>query len=111
MVRKRRNDRLKMYNKGDIVEITGHTYAGYLLGNMNKRQLLTIDYSKPVKGMIVGYSFLRTGERVPANSYDYEPAFLMNITDHKVWLVEPLNNNRYLKPIRCQEHQIKRVVK
>lgn len=94
-----------MYNKGDIVEITGKT-VGITMSSTNR---IINDWPiKPITGMIIGFTFIQYGNSL---GQDDELLPVNYVNRVKVWLVEPLNNNRYLKLIRCQEHQIKKVVK
>ena len=63
-------------------------------------------YSKKLNessiGIILGYSFLRIG-RLFANAWFCE---LIISKDCKVWVVEPLQGVRYLKPWRCLEEHL-----
>ncbi len=94
-----------MINKGDTVLVKSQTLSHRK--SRTDRTLWTIPYLKPKKGLIVGYSFLRTGHVIPGDMYDYEPGYLEDIIDHKVWVVELFEKgNRYLKPIKALEENI-----
>ncbi len=99
-----------MYKKGDVILIKQEVYG---IRDGNKRVLFKPFWFKPIKGIVIGYSFIHTGTlkkskgTISFNFDNYEPGFLTNITDCKVWLIEPIiNTERYLKPIRALESDI-----
>jgi len=101
-----------MINKGDIVLVEAETNGKQTGPYHSKRELSTTRYSTPKKGIVIGYSFIRTGNIVAGNGdmYDYEPSYLESIIDNKVWVVELLEKgNRYLKPIRVLDIHIKKL--
>jgi len=55
------------------------------------------------EGMVVGYSFRQTGEIHPSSGSwdDYDPGYLHADNYHFVYLVEPINNERWLEPYAC----------
>lgn len=113
-----------MLNKGDVVSISQAVFGikthksengnstGPIIRVIQKRTL-----KEPIKGIVLGYSFVRTGDVVLSSggranqqgfNDDYEPGYLESITDNKVWIIEPLTNkNRYIEPIRALECDIK----
>lgn len=92
-----------MFKKGDIVEIRKVVFGHRDFYN-NRVMSIRKPKASEVKGMIIGYSFIRTGN-VPLEN---EPGYFNDIKDNKVWLVEPIiNTERYLKPIRCLADDIK----
>lgn len=88
--------------KGDIVLVKA-TVTANITGH--KKVLSKDIYDVPIKGMILGYSFIRTGYI----EYDevYNPILQTPITDNKVWIIESLKKGkRYLKPLKCLEEDV-----
>lgn len=110
---------MSKFKKGDRVFVTGMVRA-YTDGLSNIRALHEFTMRKAVAGVVIGYTFLRTGDREPskgrlnldADTFDdeyYEPAYLKNIECHKVWVVEPESRGeRFVQPIKCLESQIEK---
>ena len=100
-------------NKGDKVLVSGQVLSWT---NVTSNKVIKeMTFPTPKIGIIIGYSFIRTGQVIGTvideYGYIYEQGKLENIVDHKVWLVEPLRlGNRYLEPYKCFEHQIKKNV-
>jgi len=101
-------------NHDDVPNVTGdqltmihEAWGGY----SNKLNLWRYEYSRPVLGMVVGWSFRQTGESVPSSgSYDdYFQGYLAADKRHKVIMVQPLANERWLRPIACLEEDIERL--
>ncbi len=104
-----------MFKKGDIVKFNRTVYGfRNQKNNGSFERILGFRYlGKYQTGMIIGYSFIRTGTVFESRGGifmgvdDYEPGQLVNITDNKVWLVEPIiSTERYLRPVRCLENDI-----
>ena len=93
--------------KGQVVEVKQVSY-GFTEYKTNNRVLATRKLRKPIKGIVVGYSFIKTGHVVSSTpGYDGDQGYLENIVNNKVWLIEPLTHeNRYIKPIRALEADI-----
>jgi len=70
-----------------------------------KRNLWRYAYKKPWRGLVTGWSFRQTGNSVPSDGSwdDYSPGYLASDQYHKVWMVQPMKNERWLRPIACLE--------
>lgn len=69
----------------------------------SKKCLYRLDF-EPWTGMIVGKSYLATGLYEQAGDYwDGNYASLKEDKRHAVWLVEPIDSNRWVKPFACLE--------
>lgn len=90
---------------GAIIEITGQVVTDR---HGNITSLTPINYSKPVKVIVLGRSTRFTGTVMGGYStYDeYEPGYLIHAKSHPVWMVMPLSGNRYRKPIAILEEQV-----
>ncbi len=105
-----------MLNKGDIVLANQEIY-GVNDSSQNKRILYKPHWFKSIKGIVIGFSFIRTGKLREPDLYNlyeanYKPDYLYDIVDNKVWLIEPLSKgDRYLQPIRCLESDIELITK
>ena len=55
---------------------------------------------KPWKGIVVGYTWRATGH------YNWDTQSLMVDKRHKVWLVQPLGNDRWYKPAACLKEDL-----
>ena len=87
-----------MINKGDVVRFYGGVVATY---EGNNRTLVPITFDKRKLGIVIGYSFLRTGKLECDSDNGYAWSYLYLPKDHKVYLIEPFERaNRYLKPYR-----------
>lgn len=76
-------------------------------------------YKKELTGIVLGFSFIKTG-KIHSNRYYDDQNILHVAKSHKVIVVEPIeqNNtwlnddkplfetNRYLKPVRCLEEDL-----
>lgn len=90
---------------GATVEITGRVIT-QRHGTITS--LLPINYSRPVKALVLGRSTRYTGTVMGGYStYDeYEPGYLVPAKSHPVWVVMPLSGNRYRKPVAILEEQV-----
>lgn len=103
-------------DKGDIVLVHATVEAGYNLpypaeairvplgGYSTKRCLYRTEEKEPWKGIVCGWTVLRTGF-LNAGSYD-DPGYLWKIADHRVWVVEPIRGDRWFNPERCLEDDL-----
>ena len=93
-----------MINKGDVVKFNGYVFGSYKKYN---RILIDMKLKEPKYGVVIGYSFLRTGKIESDTDWGYSYSYLFLPKDHKVWVIEPLDKgNRYLKPYRVFEKNI-----
>lgn len=99
-----------MIQKGDIVSfnrfVRGHHTPDY-----RNRIIIPFSGEKIIKGIVIGFSFLRSGQLREEDNYLY----LHLPKDTKVWLVEPLESdsnyvpkNRYVKPYRVLESDLRK---
>jgi len=111
-----------MLKKGDVVKINAlaRITKTYYSDKTIRRDIATFNV-QDITGVVLGYSFLKTGTIKPARYYD-DVNYLDIDKCHKVYVVEPIeqyttywtkekqNNriktNRYLKPIRCFEDDL-----
>ena len=103
-------------NKGDkvIIKATVTSMKAYYTNGTIKK---LGRFPCQLTGIVLGYSFLKTGKIIKGNYYD-EPKHLEVEKSHRVIVVEPLeqnrpfpNNgkfktNRYLEPVRCFEEDL-----
>ncbi len=90
-----------MTKKGDLVLVKKEVRGS---SESNKR-ILYFPWFVPIKGIVIGYSFIQTGDI--KMSHRYENAWLSNVVSHKVWVIEPIGDGkRYLKSIRALETDI-----
>lgn len=70
-------------------------------------------WAQPRHGLLVGYSYLATGcgygSAALSASWDEDSPALREDRRHRVWVVEPLDNNRYIKPWHCLEEDLELV--
>lgn len=79
-------------------------------GNSNhgKRVLQESCWFKPIQGIVIGFSFIFTGEI----RSDYRSSYLHKPKSHKVIVIAPITyNNRYVKPIKAFEKNISRPIR
>lgn len=107
-------------NKGDIVRIKA-TVEGrtvyYSAGRRREIRRMPEPKNRNYTGIVLGYSFIRTGEKVDGKYYD-DPNYLRIEKHHRVIVVEPFEQdntwwhgdkfktNRYLKSVRCLEEDL-----
>ena len=77
----------------------------------SKRNLWRYEYETPWLGMVTGWSFRQTGNRVSGGGGwdDYEPGYLAADKYHKVLMVQPLHTERWLRPVACREEDVDKV--
>lgn len=113
-----------MFKKGDVVKInaTVKSVPVYYQAGTHKDIRRYINKLQ-LTGIILGYSFLKTGKVIEGKYYD-EPNSLQVEKSYKVYVVEPfeqyapyspngerlIKSNRYLEPIRCFEDDIELLV-
>ncbi|NIQ88653.1 MAG: hypothetical protein GWN93_06060 [Deltaproteobacteria bacterium] len=73
-----------------------------------QRNLWKYDYPQPWRGIVVGWSTRQTGKVYPAGGdmYDYEPGYLQVDMTFTVIMVQPLDTNRWVRPIACLEEDL-----
>lgn len=72
------------------------------------RNLFRNVLEKPIPGIVVGYSFRQAG---PVNEWSnpedsYTTPYLSVKTNQKVYMVQPLNTERWVKPYPCLEKDL-----
>lgn len=94
------------YSSVELMKVQGFNLIHSPKNEYNAKRL----YRQRVnfEGMVIGYSFLSTGNNSQGSYYedDYEPGYLMEDKRHKVWLVELLGSQRYTKPLACFEEDL-----
>ena len=73
-----------------------------------QRNLWRYTYPQPWQGIVVGWSTRQTGKVYPPSGgyYDYEPGYLQVDKTFTVFMVQPLDTNRWVRPIACLEEDL-----
>ncbi len=98
--------------KEEKVEILDDTDDDFRRGIFS-RPLRYIVHQKPFEGLVVGWSIRISGiHHVGIDNSgifdggDFEPGFIDNAVYHKVIMVQPLDTERWIKPIPCLEEDL-----
>jgi hypothetical protein len=71
------------------------------------RPLRRMVYKESFEGIVVGWAIRKTGEHRYGSGYD-DPGCLFQEKNHKVIMVQPMDTQRWVKPIPCLEEDLEK---